>query len=74
MFFIVITLTILSIAKSTNLIYTLLSFLVFAVTCGLLILYWGNEYIGLCVLLIYGAAIPVLALYIIMLVNVDLIQ
>lgn len=73
-FFIIMTITILYLNKSTNLIYTLLSFLVFAITCGLLIIFWGSEYIGLCVLLIYGAAIPVLALYIIMLVNVDLIQ
>ena len=46
----------------------------FAVLSGILILVWGNSYIAFCVLLIYGAAIPVLALYIIMLVNVDLIQ
>lgn len=60
--------------KSINLIYALLHFLIFAVLSGLLILLWGNSYIAFCVLLIYGAAIPVLALYIIMLVNVDLIQ
>lgn len=60
--------------KSTNLIYTLISFLVFTVTTGFFSLVWGAEYIGLCIILIYGAAIPVLALYIIMLVNVDLIQ
>lgn len=67
-------LAIISLYKSINLIYALLSFLLFAIFSGLLILLWGNEYLGLCVLLIYGAAIPVLALYIIMLVNVDLIQ
>lgn len=60
--------------KSINLIYALLHFLMFAVLSGILILVWGNSYIAFCVLLIYGAAIPVLALYIIMLVNVDLIQ
>jgi hypothetical protein len=60
--------------KAINLIYALLHFLVFAVLSGLLILLWGSSYIAFCVLLIYGAAIPVLALYIIMLVNVDLIQ
>jgi hypothetical protein len=60
--------------SSTNLIYALLHFLVFAVLSGLLIIFWGSLYLGFCVLLIYGAAIPVLALYIIMLVNVDLIQ
>jgi len=57
-----------------NLIYSLLHFLFFAVLSGMLIIFWGATYIGFCVLLIYGAAIPVLALYIIMLVNVDLIQ
>lgn len=60
--------------KSINLIYALLHFLFFAILSGLLILLWGNSYLAFCVLLIYGAAIPVLALYIIMLVNVDLIQ
>jgi len=60
--------------KAINLIYSLLHFLIFAVLSGLLILLWGSSYIAFCVLLIYGAAIPVLALYIIMLVNVDLIQ
>lgn len=57
-----------------NLIFSLLHFLFFAVLSGLLLIFWGATYIGFCVLLIYGAAIPVLALYIIMLVNVDLIQ
>ncbi len=61
-------------ATALNLIYALLHFLLFAVLSGLLIIFWGATYIGFCVLLIYGAAIPVLALYIIMLVNVDLIQ
>jgi len=61
-------------ATALNLIYALLHFLFFAVLSGLLIILWGASYIGFCVLLIYGAAIPVLALYIIMLVNVDLIQ
>lgn len=70
----ILSLTILILNQSTNLIYTLLSFLSFAIISGLIIIFWGSEYIGLCVLLIYGAAIPVLALYIIMLVNVDLIQ
>lgn len=60
--------------SSINLIYALLHFLFFAVFSGLLIIFWGSLYLGFCVLLIYGAAIPVLALYIIMLVNVDLIQ
>jgi|JI10StandDraft_1071094.scaffolds.fasta_scaffold19163_7 NADH:ubiquinone oxidoreductase subunit 6 (subunit J) len=59
---------------STNLIYALLHFLYFAVLSGLLILLWGSTYLAFCIILIYGAAIPVLALYIIMLVNVDLIQ
>jgi NADH:ubiquinone oxidoreductase subunit 6 (subunit J) len=59
---------------AVNLIYALLHFLFFAILSGLLIIFWGSVYIGFCVLLIYGAAIPVLALYIIMLVNVDLIQ
>lgn len=57
-----------------NLIYALLHFLYFAVLAGLLILLWGSTYLAFCIILIYGAAIPVLALYIIMLVNVDLIQ
>jgi len=57
-----------------NLIYALLHFLYFAVLSGLLILLWGSTYLAFCIILIYGAAIPVLALYIIMLVNVDLIQ
>lgn len=61
-------------SNAINLIYALLHFLVFAVLSGLLIILWGATYIGFCVLLIYAAAIPVLALYIIMLVNVDLIQ
>lgn len=73
-FIILMSMSILFLNKSTNLIYTLLSFLSFAIFSGLIIIFWGSEYIGLCVLLIYGAAIPVLALYIIMLVNVDLIQ
>lgn len=73
-FMFVMTLMILLLNKSTNLIFTLISFLGFAVLSGFLIIFWGSEYIGLCVILIYGAAIPVLALYIIMLVNVDLIQ
>lgn len=60
--------------NAINLIYALLHFLFFAVLSGLLILLWGATYIAFCVLLIYAAAIPVLALYIIMLVNVDLIQ
>lgn len=60
--------------KAINLIYSLLHFLLFATLSGILILLWGSSYIAFCVLLIYGAAIPVLALYIIMLVNVDLIQ
>lgn len=75
--FLLITLMLLSLNRlysSTNLIYALLYFLAFAVLSGLLIIFWGSFYIGFCVLLIYGAAIPVLALYIIMLVNVDLIQ
>lgn len=59
---------------ATNLIYALLHFLYFAVLSGLLILLWGSTYLAFCIILIYGAAIPVLALYIIMLVNVDLIQ
>jgi NADH:ubiquinone oxidoreductase subunit 6 (subunit J) len=57
-----------------NLIYALLHFLYFAILAGLLILLWGSTYLAFCIILIYGAAIPVLALYIIMLVNVDLIQ
>jgi len=61
-------------ATATNLIYSLIHFLFFAILSGLMIIFWGSTYIGFCVLLIYGAAIPVLALYIIMLVNVDLIQ
>ena len=73
-FIILLSLSVLVLNKSTNLIYTLISFLSFAILSGLFIIFWGSEYIGLCVLLIYGAAIPVLALYIIMLVNVDLIQ
>lgn len=73
-FMIILSLSVLILNKSTNLIYTLLSFLSFAIISGLIIIFWGSEYIGFCVLLIYGAAIPVLALYIIMLVNVDLIQ
>lgn len=73
-FMLLMTTLILILNKSTNLIYTLVSFLGFTILSGLLIIFWGGEYIGLCVLLIYGAAIPVLALYIIMLVNVDLIQ
>lgn len=60
--------------NAINLIYALIHFLAFAVLSGLLIILWGATYIGFCVLLIYAAAIPVLALYIIMLVNVDLIQ
>lgn len=60
--------------NAINLIYALIHFLVFAVLSGLMIILWGATYIGFCVLLIYAAAIPVLALYIIMLVNVDLIQ
>jgi hypothetical protein len=73
-FMFLMTLLILLLNKSTNLIFTLISFLGFAILSGFLIIFWGSEYIGLCVILIYGAAIPVLALYIIMLVNVDLIQ
>lgn len=61
-------------ATAINLIYALLHFLFFAILSGLLVILWGAIYIGFCILLIYGAAIPVLALYIIMLVNVDLIQ
>ncbi len=61
-------------ATASNLIYSLIHFLVFAVLSGLFLIFWGSTYIGICVLLIYGAAIPVLALYIIMLINVDLIQ
>lgn len=61
-------------ATSINLIFALLHFLFFAILSSLLIIFWGSIYIGLCTILIYGAAIPVLALYIIMLVNVDLIQ
>lgn len=61
-------------ATASNLIYSLIHFLLFAILSGLITLFWGSTYIGFCILLIYGAAIPVLALYIIMLVNVDLIQ
>lgn len=61
-------------ATASNLIYSLIHFLFFAILSGLITLFWGSTYIGFCILLIYGAAIPVLALYIIMLVNVDLIQ
>lgn len=61
-------------ATASNLIYSLIHFLFFAILSGLIALFWGSTYIGFCILLIYGAAIPVLALYIIMLVNVDLIQ
>jgi NADH:ubiquinone oxidoreductase subunit 6 (subunit J) len=63
-----------NLCNAANLIYSLLHFLFFAVTSALLILLWGASYIAFCVILIYGAAIPVLALYIIMLVNVDLLQ
>ena len=73
-FFLIIIFSLFLVCQSTNLIYTLISFLVFAVSTGLFSILWGAEYIGLCIILIYGAAIPVLALYIIMLVNVDLIQ
>jgi len=66
--------SLLYLCRSTNLIYSLISFLIFAVIGGFLTILWGSEYIGLCIILIYGAAIPVLALYIIMLVNVDLLQ
>ena len=74
LFLLIITFSLAYMCKSTNLIYTLISFLIFAVSMGIFAIVWGAEYIGLCIILIYGAAIPVLALYIIMLVNVDLIQ
>lgn len=74
LFVTILTLFLIKLCRSTNLIYILINFLFFAITAGLYIIFWGAEYLGLCVILIYGAAIPVLALYIIMLMNVDVMQ